>query len=544
MWFFCNKVTPPLGRRYTKWVNGEFSALEPRLKEILYNCLEQIRATKAALYLSNGEGPYSLVAQYGFRDNVRKNVALNDDLVDRLLTKRAPVVVNGLAAEPKFSELLYQSDTTRMMVAPIYSRGRLFGFVDMRDKAGQQPFESADIESAQRISEQFLDLLGSAKAVSEAAGQVGTKPVEDQDHTELRSPLTRLVEEAKASVARGGLRNRGEIKSLTESQVNLGGAMLPALVALPGVVMASLSAFSTVGGTQIICARTSLSDEAATQFQSKVKAWLLKRGEPDKVGQSTTIFPFGTAGPRIEPARLVSMLSAPVRARNIPGIVLSVAFDAPPTPDSRSALERFLAQLEEVLRHSVSSEKLKAVTQKTAERLLEPDFQKYPVLVAHSSRVSDLAERLATLVGMGADEIETVRIAALVHDVGMRFLNYDKLYRKEQLTSDDIKLFRDHPLLGAALIAESPLGGEVANIVLCHHERFDGTGYPNGLPGDQVPISSQIIHLCETFDALTAPDSYQTPVPVASALGKIRRSSGTQFDPVLTDKFAEMMSKV
>ncbi|HVT01768.1 MAG TPA: HD domain-containing phosphohydrolase [Thermoanaerobaculia bacterium] len=522
-------------------MNVEYAALEPKLKEILYNCLEQIRATKAALYLSNGEGPYSLVAQYGFRDNVRKIVALNDDLVDRLLTKRAPVVVNGLAAEPRFSELLYQSDTTRMLVAPIYSLGRLFGFVDMRDKAGQQPFEAADIDNAQRISEQFLELLASSRAAPDTSRQGSKQPVEEP--SELRSPLVRLIEEARGSVARGSLRNRGEVRSLNEAQVNAGGAMLPALVALPNVVMASLNAFSTVGGTQIVCARATVSDEAASQFQAKVRAWLQKRGELDKVGQSTTVYPFGTNGPRIEAARLVSMLSAPVRVQNIPGIVLSVAFDAPPTPDSRSALERFLAQLEEVLRFAVSSDKLKSLMQRAAERLVEPDFQKYPVLAAHSSRVSDLAERLATLIDMSADDIETVRIAALVHDVGMRLINYDKLYRKEQLTSDDLNLFREHSLIGAAIIADSPLGGEIANIVLCHHERFDGTGYPNGVPGDQIPLGSRIIHLCETFDAMTAPDSYQTPVPAISALGKIRRSSGTQFDSVLTDKFVEMMSK-
>jgi len=519
-------------------VNGEIAQLEPKLKEILYNCLEQIRATKAALYLSSGEGPYSLVAQYGFRENVRKSVALNDDLVDRLLTKRAPVVVNGLAAEPRFSELLYQSDTTRMMVAPIYSRGRLFGFVDMRDKAGQQPFDTPDIESAQRISEQFLELL-TAKTV-EATAQA-QKNVEEP--AELRSPLFTLIDDARASVARGGLRNRGEIKSLTESQVNVGGALLASLVALPGVVMASFSSFSSVGGSQVVCASTAVSDDAAAQFQAKVKAWLQKRGEPDKLSRTTTLYPFGTSGPRIESARLVSMLSAPVRIQNIPGIVLSVAFEAPPTPDSRSALERFLAQLEEVLRFAVGSERLKVLLQKTAERLLEPDFQKYPALVAHSSRVSDLSERLATLIGLSPDDIETVRIAALVHDVGMRFLNYDKLYRKEQPTSDDLKLFREHALVGAAVIADSALGGEIANVVLCHHERFDGTGYPNGISGDQIPLASRIIHLCETFDAMTAPDFYQTPVPAASALGKIRRSSGTQFDPVLTDRFVEMMSK-
>ena len=98
-------------------------------------------------------------------------------------------------------------------------------------------------------------------------------------------------------------------------------------------------------------------------------------------------------------------------------------------------------------------------------------------------------------------------------------------------------------MLGAAVVAESPLGPEVAQIVLSHHERPDGTGYPSGLSGEEIPIGSRIIHICEAFDAMTASDSYQTPVPAAAAIAKIKRVAGVQFDAGLAEKFAEMMSR-
>jgi HD-GYP domain-containing protein (c-di-GMP phosphodiesterase class II) len=100
---------------------------------------------------------------------------------------------------------------------------------------------------------------------------------------------------------------------------------------------------------------------------------------------------------------------------------------------------------------------------------------------------------------------------------------------------------RAHPVVGAALIAESPLGPEIASIVLSHHERPDGTGYPDGMAAERIPIGSRIIHICEAFDAMTSTDSYQPPVQPNAAVGKIRRSAGTQFDAELTAKFAEML---
>jgi putative nucleotidyltransferase with HDIG domain len=519
----------------------ELVELEPKLKEILYNCLEQIRATKAALYVSSGEGVYTLVAQYGFRDNARKVVSANDDIVDRLLIKRAPYFVNGLATDPKFSEILYEADTTRLLVAPIYSRGKLHGFLDLRDKAAQQPFVQADSENAQKIAEQFLDFFTEQRMFGFQPVQAPAKAPEEPK--ELESTALRCVEEARARVDRGGLRAPVQPRLLTDAQVEAGAAVLPGILALPGALVASFSAFSALGGTQILCAKAPLTDEALNQFQAKIRSWLQKRNEPDKVTQSTVEYPYGAAGPRIEPARLITMLTAPVRVENVPAVVLSAAFEAPLSPEGRTLLEKFLSRAEQLVANAIAADALRFRIQREAEKLLEPDFDTYPELVGHCMRVSELAEALANYIGMQPEEIETVRIAGFVHDVGMRMLNYSRLYRKTNPTTDDIRVLREHVFVSAALVTESPLGREIANIVLNHHERVDGTGYPNGIQGEQIPLASRIIHICESFDAMSSPESYQTAVPAAAAVAKIRRAAGTQFDETLAEKFAAMMNK-
>src|SRR5438045_1755148 len=146
---------------------GEVKAIEPQLKQILYGCVEHVQATKAALYLSAShdlsEKTYELVTAYQFNDGVRRVVKSNDDLVDRLAVKRNAFVVNGLAVDMRFSEMLFRQGTDRLLALPLFSRGRLVGFIDMRDKAGKKPFENPDVEAARRIGDEVLRLLGSRK---------------------------------------------------------------------------------------------------------------------------------------------------------------------------------------------------------------------------------------------------------------------------------------------------------------------------------------------------------------------------------------------
>jgi putative nucleotidyltransferase with HDIG domain len=240
---------------------------------------------------------------------------------------------------------------------------------------------------------------------------------------------------------------------------------------------------------------------------------------------------------------MVSTLSAPVRVEGISGVVLTVAFESQAGNETKAILEEFLARLEQIVRYAMISDDYQSLRQRIAQKLIEPDLNHYPHLKNHSERVADLAERLALFVGLEPAEVETIRLAAYVHDVGMRLLDYGSIYRKSGLTTEDMDLIKNHPVVGAAVVAESPLGAEIASIVLSHHERPDGSGYPAGLDGEQIPIGSRIIHICEAFDAMTASDSYQTPVPTAAALAKIKRVAGVQFDAALAEKFAEMMSR-
>src|SRR5947208_9406266 len=145
----------------------EIKGLEPQLKQILYGCVEHVQATKAALYLSAShdlnDKTFELVTYYQFNDPGRKVLRSNDELVDRLTIKRNAFFVNGVGSDQRFSEILFRQGTDRLLAAPLFSRGRLVGFLDMRDKAGKKPFDNPDLDEARRIADQVLALLSSKK---------------------------------------------------------------------------------------------------------------------------------------------------------------------------------------------------------------------------------------------------------------------------------------------------------------------------------------------------------------------------------------------
>ncbi len=507
--------------------------LEKNLKEILYTCIEDIQATKAALYLKNEKEDYfELVSEYGFRDQIRHAVTPDDAMVDRLIIKRAPYFVNG-ENTAGFESLLRRSNTSKLLVAPIYSYGKLVGFVDMRDKAGKRPFVQEDVEGAQRVVDQILHFFGERDLYGQSL-----EPADVDEPAELNSPTWKLIEEARAALA---LRPHPDKGVLSEAQLAAGSVVLPLTFNLHGALISALSSFGSVGGKQVVASRSPLADDTLRIFQERTRQWSRKHNEADQISQTNVVYPFGEVGRVITPDHIVSILSARVLIPSKQAIVLTVGFEESPSPDTLSTLEGLLAQAQLLITHAISHDRLREMNQRTAETLLMPDFALHRELEAHSTRVSEMAERFASFLLLPSDEVETIRLAAYLHDVGMRLLDYDTLYRKAAPTSDDLRLLREHPTLGAAIIAKSALPREIAELVLYHHERPDGTG-PLSRSDEEIPLGSKIIHLCEAFDAMTSPESYHAAVSLQAALSQIRRAGGTQFDAQLTQRFYEMLS--
>ena len=515
-----------------------------RFGAALTRCQETIGATKGALYLSLAGEPYSLVSWYGFRAAPRPQVGGNDLLVERLITRKSAFWINGATSEQKFYDLIFHTGSDSILVAPIRHKQQLVGFLDLRDKGGKQPFSKDDLPEAKEIVDAIVSLCGEFGLYG-TAGAVASaeKP---SDETPGAEPIIRIVERAKQIVDRELSAARLWTKILTEPEIDAAAGVLPGILNMHGVVIAAFTAFGHAGNVQQLVARGPVSEATLTAFDAKLRTWASKQTglEISAADRREITFPYGDDGSPVHPGMVSSVLSAPVEVLGIRGLVLSIAFDTPPNRHTRVALDHYLAMTRQAVEHGVSHLSLRLARQKVAEKILEPDFQRYPELVEHCKRISMLAEEFAQYVGLPPAEVEQVRLAGLLHDVGMRLLDYRRLYKKPQYNDDDWQIVRQHPVAGAAIVAESALGVDVARMVLSHHERVDGKGYPHGLVGEQIPIGARLIHICDAFEAMTSLSSYQPVIPQSAASTQIMRAAGAQIDLELSRKFNEMLARV
>jgi putative nucleotidyltransferase with HDIG domain len=158
----------------------------------------------------------------------------------------------------------------------------------------------------------------------------------------------------------------------------------------------------------------------------------------------------------------------------------------------------------------------------------------------HSERVALLSRHLAMQAKLSDHEVERVYMAGLLHDVGKIGVPEVVLQKTGRLTAEEFEQIKKHPEIGARILQDIKQIKDIIPGVLHHHERYDGKGYPGGLAGEDIPLMGRIICLADCFDAMTSSRTYRKALPLEVALTELRRCSGTQFDPRLTEAFLQI----
>ncbi len=149
----------------------------------------------------------------------------------------------------------------------------------------------------------------------------------------------------------------------------------------------------------------------------------------------------------------------------------------------------------------------------------------------HSHRVAELSLMMGAALKLDARRMWDLRVAALLHDIGKIGVFDSTLQKPTRLNDEEYNMFKEHPITGEHIIRKVDVFREVAQIVRWHHERYDGTGYPDGKKGDEYPIESAIICAADAFDAITSKRTYNKPKTTVEAIAEIEKHSGTQFHP-------------
>jgi HD-GYP domain-containing protein (c-di-GMP phosphodiesterase class II) len=283
----------------------------------------------------------------------------------------------------------------------------------------------------------------------------------------------------------------------------------------------------------------------------------------EQVGQGVPILAHGGKASRFftetsAPAELASFVAVPLQVRGTMVGVLNVFSFTPGKKfdeghrkmlavlASRAASAIDNARLYTELRASndsltVANQSLEEMFQQTvagfAQALEESDMYTR----GHSERVAVYTEILARGLTLPDPEVRRMVQAGVMHDVGKIGVRYDMLNKPGKLTPEEVAVFRQHPEKGKRILEPVPCLHGLIDGCWCHHEWFDGGGYPRGLSGQNIPLVGRVVAIADAYDAMTSDRAYRRALPHEVAISEIERCAGTQFDPEIADAFVKLL---
>jgi response regulator RpfG family c-di-GMP phosphodiesterase len=219
------------------------------------------------------------------------------------------------------------------------------------------------------------------------------------------------------------------------------------------------------------------------------------------------------------------------------GVVAGVGLRYAGERSEREAADRYSAELEEEVRRR--TQELRDTQLEIVQRLGQAAEWRDLETALHIDRMSRLSQRLALAAGMSEEEAEMLLYASAMHDVGKIGIPDRVLLKPGPLDPEEWEVMKTHTTIGANILSgsTSPLLQMAEEIALTHHEKWDGSGYPRGLVGPEIPLVGRICAICDVFDALTSKRPYKEAWPPTDALDELRSQSGRHFDPRLVELF-------
>ena len=213
-------------------------------------------------------------------------------------------------------------------------------------------------------------------------------------------------------------------------------------------------------------------------------------------------------------------------------------------PDEISLLEDIAAQVSLALHAQRATEVAEAGLLATIESLVSALEIQDPATGRHALAIVELAARVGRRLGLAPAAVRLLEHGAALHDIGKIGVASDLLRKPGPLDEEETRAMRCHPELGARILEPVPRLRAVAPIVRASHERVDGHGYPDGLVGDEIPLESRIVAVCDAFDAMVSDRPYRAAMSRDAAIGELRVCAGTQFDPLVVDAFLEELASM
>ncbi len=538
-------------------------------------------------------------------DRILERFGRMEPLATHVYEHREPFFINSLRQAGKLTDILEGASTTKLLTSPIYLDGRIIGIVDVRDKAGRLPFTHEDVNEMSDLLRRFAVLLkrhpqyrpegitaegGEGRGFSPAPEMPalgssvmrlspGTKTGDSGiafemvplDTGAFRSHVDAMERTPSPAAAAGDLAvgylggSAAQMLRLVEETLSRLPVSKPSAPAAPGtlaveadfsrlylqtclqfpeVEVAAVSIYYPSRLEITYASKRPLAPDLKPAFLENLEKVAGKPALPFPLPSENVFRSLDVAAAEARPVRRaeIAAIQSSVLATAHEGIaIFSLLYRHGPSAETREALRPVHVVLKNSLVQIRNETRFREAYRGLVNKLIEPGLRRRTALKTHSFNVGRLARRFASHLGLPPFEVEQITVAAILHDVGMRELNYDELYTKRSLSDEEIRLIRQHTRVGAHLVEDVVWPYPVAPLIRHHHERWDGAGYPDGLKGEHIPLGSRLIHICEAYDAMTSPTSYRAVISDAQALDIIESKAGTQFDPDLAPRFKKML---
>lgn len=211
--------------------------------------------------------------------------------------------------------------------------------------------------------------------------------------------------------------------------------------------------------------------------------------------------------------------------------------------DDMNVIETAANEFSMVLYNSRLLADIKNLTLKTVESIAAAFDAANEYTKGHSIRVARYATKIAERIGLSVKEIREIQYAALLHDMGRIFLDEDILNAPRKLTPEEIAEVKKIPLISSKIFEKVNFFSQILPLIMHHKERYDGTGYPSGLKGEEIPLGARIIAIAEAYVAMTSRRPFREPLPPHKAAAELLKNAGTQFDPVLVKEFLHVLEE-
>lgn len=238
----------------------------------------------------------------------------------------------------------------------------------------------------------------------------------------------------------------------------------------------------------------------------------------------------------VEAEKVIKRISALALEERMGSIEVSISFGSCTKVNAKESIQEVLKNSEDQMYRHKLFESL-SMRSKTIDLIMNTLFEKSNREMLHSKRVSAICEDIAVMMGFDEDDVNQIRLAGLMHDIGKIGIDEKILNKPQKLSNDEWNEMRRHSEIGYRILSSVNEFSEIAGFVLEHHEQWDGSGYPRNLKGEEISIQARIIAIADAYDAMTSVRPYRIALSRVEALTEINRQLGKQFDPEITEVF-------